>query len=119
MTYLRNTWYLAAWDRELPPRELLARTLLDERVVLFRDASGTARALQDRCPHRFAPLSRGRVCDGQIECGYHGLRFGGAATTPTATAACPGLRWCAPTRWSSVGRDSGSGWATRHVPTTR
>lgn len=77
MTYLRNTWYLAAWDRELPPRELLARTLLDERVVLFRDASGTARALQDRCPHRFAPLSRGRVCDGQIECGYHGLRFGG------------------------------------------
>lgn len=76
MTYLMNAWYLAAWDREVPADRLLARTLLDQHIVLYRDADGQARALQDRCPHRFVPLSRGKVCAGQVECGYHGLRFG-------------------------------------------
>ena len=34
--------------------------------------------LADRCPHRFAPLSRGRLLGDYIECGYHGLRFDSA-----------------------------------------
>lgn len=76
MTYLCNTWYLAAWDREVAPGQLFSRTLLDEQIVFYRDEAGVAHALRDRCPHRFAPLSMGRLCDGQIECPYHGLRFG-------------------------------------------
>jgi phenylpropionate dioxygenase-like ring-hydroxylating dioxygenase large terminal subunit len=76
MNYLMNAWYLAAWNREVPADKLLARTLLGQRVVFYRDAQGQARALQDRCPHRFVPLSLGKVCAGQVECGYHGLRFG-------------------------------------------
>jgi len=76
MTYLRNTWYLAAWDHEVKPGELFARTLLEEPIVLYRDEAGTAHALRDRCPHRFAPLSKGQLCAGQVQCGYHGLRFG-------------------------------------------
>jgi phenylpropionate dioxygenase-like ring-hydroxylating dioxygenase large terminal subunit len=44
--------------------------------VLFRDRLGTAGALVDVCPHRFTPLSAGRVRpDGRIECGYHGWHF--------------------------------------------
>ena len=80
MTYLRNAWTVAAWATELPAGELLARTLLDEPLVFYRDASGTPRALADRCPHRFAPLSMGRVCDGgaSVQCPYHGLRFDGS-----------------------------------------
>lgn len=80
MTFLRNAWYIAAWASELPQGQLLARRLLDEPVVLYRDADRVARALADRCPHRFAPLSLGRLCDGgaSLECGYHGLRFDGA-----------------------------------------
>jgi len=73
---LRNAWYVAAWVAELPPGNLLARRLLDEPVVLFRDISGTATALADQCPHRFAPLSMGRLTEGgRVECPYHGLRF--------------------------------------------
>ncbi|KKB62773.1 hypothetical protein WM40_15490 [Robbsia andropogonis] len=54
----------------------LARRLLGESVVLFRDASGDATALANRCPHRFAPLSGGNVgADGTLGCPYHGLRF--------------------------------------------
>jgi vanillate O-demethylase monooxygenase subunit len=31
--------------------------------------------LFDRCPHRFAPLSAGRLIGDDIQCGYHGLKF--------------------------------------------
>lgn len=74
MAYLRNTWYVAALTRELQGTPL-GRMLLDERVVIFRDEGGVAHALEDRCPHRFVPLSLGKVRGSEIECGYHGLRF--------------------------------------------
>ena len=51
--------------------------LLGEDLVLWRDACGTPRAARDRCPHRGTRLSLGHVCDGQLECPYHGWRFDG------------------------------------------
>jgi vanillate O-demethylase monooxygenase subunit len=78
--YLRNTWYVAAWSDEVPEGKLLARTLLDDPVVLFRGASGQVAALADRCPHRFAPLSAGVWRDGQVQCRYHGLEFDGCGS---------------------------------------
>lgn len=76
MTYLRNCWYMAAWSDEIGSKGL-ARTLLETPIFLFRDAQGTAQALLDRCPHRFAPLSVGDVDDGAVTCRYHGLAFDG------------------------------------------
>ncbi len=82
MSYLRNTWYVAAFASELPPGTLLARTLLDEPLVFFRRPDHRIAALRDRCPHRFAPLSMGQLCDGgaSVQCAYHGLRFDGSGT---------------------------------------
>ena len=78
MNYLRNHWYVAGFDEELQPGHLLPRTYLGENVVLFRASDGTPRALEDRCPHRFAPLSAGKLQGDAIQCGYHGLTFDGA-----------------------------------------
>lgn len=72
--YLRNTWYVAAWDDDLGDAPI-ARTFLDEPVAMFRDEDGTPRAIGGMCPHRFASLGKGRVVDGALECPYHGLRF--------------------------------------------
>ncbi|MDB5682808.1 MAG: putative iron-sulfur protein [Sphingomonas bacterium] len=74
MTYLRNCWYAAAWPHEVSEAPL-ARKLLGHHVVLYRTTDGVAHALEDRCPHRFAPLSMGRLIDDQLQCPYHGLRF--------------------------------------------
>lgn len=74
--FVRNAWYVAATAKELETG-LVARTLLEEPVVLFRTRDGTVAALEDRCCHRNAPLSIGRVKNGEIECGYHGMRFDG------------------------------------------
>jgi phenylpropionate dioxygenase-like ring-hydroxylating dioxygenase large terminal subunit len=78
MPYLWNAWYVAGLAGEINSSRPLARMLLGEAVVLYRDLSGQAVALSDRCPHRFAPLHRGRIHQGVLECPYHGLRFDGS-----------------------------------------
>ena len=75
MPFLRDRWYAAAFSEEVGQTGCLARTFLNEPVVLFRKLDGTPAALLDQCPHRFAPLSAGQVLDGEIQCPYHGLRF--------------------------------------------
>ena len=59
--YLRNCWYVAGWNYEFEAGALTARTLLNEPIVFYRKADGGWVALADRCLHRFAPLSRGRL----------------------------------------------------------
>src|SRR4029079_15546858 len=74
--YLRNAWYCAAWSEALGENAVRAITILKEPVVIYRTASGEVVALQDRCAHRFAPLSMGAVVGGnRIQCPYHGLEY--------------------------------------------
>ena len=72
--FVRNAWYVAAWDHEIG-RSMLRRIILDEPVVLFRTTEGKAVALEDRCCHRQAPLSMGKLAGDIVECPYHGLQF--------------------------------------------
>ena len=67
--------------------------LAGHAYVLFRDGEGEPAALLDRCPHRFAPLSKGRVgVDGRLACGYHGWNFDaeghGRSPSQPALAKC-------------------------------
>ena len=75
--FIRDAWYVAAWDRDLG-NALLSVTLLGEHIVLYRQSNGRAAALKDACAHRKLPLSMGRITGDTIECGYHGLRFDAA-----------------------------------------
>jgi len=77
--FLRNQWYVAAWDHEIGGAPF-ARTICNERIVFFRKPDRTLVALEDICPHRLAPLSKGRVDGDRIVCGYHGLAFDGCGT---------------------------------------
>ena len=89
--FLRNCWYVAAWDNEIG-REPFARTILNEPVVFFRTENGQAAALEDRCCHRHMPLSLGRVTGDGLQCGYHGLEFdrtGACVQVPGQTKAPP------------------------------
>lgn len=72
--YIRNSWYIAGWTNQLEDKPV-ARTIMGEPVVLFRDADGTAGALEDRCCHRGAPLTEGVMAPEGLQCGYHGLTF--------------------------------------------
>lgn len=73
--YPLNAWYAVAWDTEVG-RTLLARTVCERPVVLYRTADATPVALADACWHRLVPLSLGRLDGDDVVCGYHGLTFG-------------------------------------------
>jgi vanillate O-demethylase monooxygenase subunit len=72
--YLHNAWYAAGFSDEFGAA-LLARTYLDEAVVIYRTSDGRPVALEDRCAHRRLPLSMGRLVGDEVECGYHGLVY--------------------------------------------
>lgn len=74
--FVKNCWYVAAWDHEVLADTLLARTILEQPVLLYRGADGVAAAIDNRCAHRGAPLSMGRREGDAIRCMYHGLKFG-------------------------------------------
>jgi len=73
--FLYDCWYVAAWDHELIDGKILSRRILDKPIVLYRGESGQFVALDDRCCHRAAPLSMGRVEGDCIRCMYHGLKY--------------------------------------------
>lgn len=113
MTDLRHHWWPLAPLAELEANRPLARTLLGVPLVVFRDARGQPAVLHDRCPHRHAPLSCGRIVHGEVACPYHGWRFAGdgrctgvpgldepraqTPLVPTVSArAAHGLVWACP-----------------------
>jgi phenylpropionate dioxygenase-like ring-hydroxylating dioxygenase large terminal subunit len=77
-TFPLNAWYAVAWRHEVRKGELLARTVCDETVALWRKADGTPVALEDACWHRLMPLSHGRLDGDTLVCRYHGLGFDGS-----------------------------------------
>ncbi|WP_162248219.1 MULTISPECIES: Rieske 2Fe-2S domain-containing protein [unclassified Sphingomonas] len=74
--FLQNAWYPVAWCDEISADAILARKILGRELALYRDVEGQARAMVNRCPHRFAPLSLGKRIGDAIQCPYHGLHFG-------------------------------------------
>jgi phenylpropionate dioxygenase-like ring-hydroxylating dioxygenase large terminal subunit len=78
--FLLNCWYAAAWDHEIVEGEKLARTILEKPIVMYRGESGRYVALDNRCCHRAAPLSLGRIEGDCIRCMYHGMKFDATGT---------------------------------------
>lgn len=73
---LRNHWYPVLESVRLAKKPIKIKRFGDF-FALWRDATGTPRALPNACPHRGASLSEGRVRDGEIECPWHAFRFDG------------------------------------------
>jgi phenylpropionate dioxygenase-like ring-hydroxylating dioxygenase large terminal subunit len=72
--YFKNAWYVAAWSNEVS-RTMLERTMLEESILLYRKENGDPVAISNLCPHRFAPLSMGKLIGDTVQCAYHGMRF--------------------------------------------
>jgi vanillate O-demethylase monooxygenase subunit len=83
----KNAWYVACMPHEIDDKPL-GRRICGESIVFYRGPDNRAAALEDFCPHRGAPLSLGRVVEGKLVCGYHGLEMG----CDGRTVAMPGQR---------------------------
>lgn len=93
---LYRKWFVVA-RADRVGRKPIAATLLDRPIVLARLDGERVTGFEDRCPHRQAPLSAGRVVQGTLQCPYHGWRFdpsGALVELPgmPAGGCLPGIR---------------------------
>jgi len=86
---LKDLWYPVCPSHFLRETPISLRRL-GRKFVLWRDADGTPYALEDHCPHRGAPLSRGIALGDRIACGYHGVqvRHDGVVTRVPGSPGC-------------------------------
>ena len=73
--FLYNCWYAAAWTSEIDDGKPFSRTLLEKPIVIYKNESGVYVALDNRCCHRSAPLSMGRIEGDCLRCMYHGMKY--------------------------------------------
>ncbi len=85
--FLKNAWYVACTPNEIDEKPL-GRTICGENIAFYRGEAQRVAAVENFCPHRGAPLSLGKVCNGKLVCGYHGLEMG----CDGKTVAMPGQR---------------------------
>ncbi len=70
---LQGQWYAVCKSVQVQPGRPHAVKALGQGLVLWRDDAGKLACIDDYCPHRGAPLSRGEVKEGLIACRYHGV----------------------------------------------
>jgi phenylpropionate dioxygenase-like ring-hydroxylating dioxygenase large terminal subunit len=90
-TGLRDRWYPILPSRFVAAGEMVKVRRLGVDWLLFRDARGTISMLEDRCPHRSAPLSVGQHLGDRVACKYHGVQVDGTGTV----VSVPGMPGCA------------------------
>ena len=73
--FIRNCWYVSAWSHEITQDAMFTRTIAGKAIVFWRDGGGTLHAFDDRCCHRGAPLSCGRLEQDHVRCMYHGFLY--------------------------------------------
>jgi len=74
---LPNFWYPILRSEQLGDKPIQVQRF-GQRLAVWRDGSRQPRVFEDRCPHRGAPLSQGRVRGAELACAYHGWRFDAA-----------------------------------------
>jgi 5,5'-dehydrodivanillate O-demethylase len=92
---LRRYWHPVAIGADLTqesPTKFVR--ILGEDVVLFVTPEGEAGLLNDRCPHRGASLSYGRVEARGIACAYHGWLYDTKGNCLETPAEPPGSSFC-------------------------
>ena len=93
MKTIPKAWYAIVHINEIKSKPLKLERF-GKNLVIWRD-SGKIVAMENRCPHRGAELSLGRVYDNAIACPFHGFRFdqhGNCIFNPETQVAIPKLK---------------------------
>lgn len=67
------------FTEKIPYDKPIGLKVLQKNIVVWRSAKNI-HVMEDRCPHRNAKLSVGKLLEDKIECGYHGWQFGTKGT---------------------------------------
>jgi phenylpropionate dioxygenase-like ring-hydroxylating dioxygenase large terminal subunit len=82
---IKNQWYAIMLCKEVKKKPV-GVIRMGEKLVLWRDDNGELNCIYDRCCHRGASLSLGKVVHGKVECPFHGLLYDGSGKVTTIPA---------------------------------
>ncbi|MFW6295884.1 MAG: Rieske 2Fe-2S domain-containing protein [Halothece sp.] len=88
----KEVWYPVHYIKDLDKTKPTRFTLLEKDVVIWWDKNSQSwQCFEDKCPHRLAPLSEGRINqEGLLECPYHGWTFSGSGKCEEIPQQTPG-----------------------------
>ena len=72
---IKNQWYAVLDSKELKKGKIIGTTRLSEKLVFWRDDNDEINCIFDKCCHRGASLSAGKIVDNHIECPFHGFQY--------------------------------------------
>ncbi len=91
---LPSGWYAILEAREVQGKKPLHVKRFGLPLVAWRKSQGQIVVMSDLCPHRRAKLSLGKIVEDEIECPFHGFRFGAKGACqwiPEIEKAAPGI----------------------------
>jgi len=71
---IRNQWYVVLSSGEVK-KKIIAVKRLNEKLIFWRNKSGKVICMLDKCAHRFAALSKGKIINDNVQCPFHGLEY--------------------------------------------
>jgi phenylpropionate dioxygenase-like ring-hydroxylating dioxygenase large terminal subunit len=72
---IKNQWYAILDSNEIKKKKLVGVVRLGEKLVLWRRKDGSIACIADKCCHRGAKLSAGKLCGDHIQCPFHGFEY--------------------------------------------
>ena len=91
----RQSWYPICLSADVAKGQVVGRTFLDGKIVVFRGDDGIANVMSAYCPHVGADLSVGRVAGNNVQCAFHHWEYDGSGQCvktgigdPPPKAAC-------------------------------
>ena len=70
-----NMWYAVLDSKEVKKNTPLFAKRLNKNLVFWRDSNNNICCIDDKCCHRGASLSHGKVYKDNIACPFHGFQF--------------------------------------------
>ena len=72
---IKNQWYVVLDAKQVKKNKLLGVTRLSDKLVFWRDNQNQVHCIFDKCCHRGASLSKGKIVDNHVECPFHGFQY--------------------------------------------
>ena len=98
-------WYAVAAARGIRPGDRRRVRIGERDLIVYRDATGTLRAVDRACPHLGADLARGTVVGEGLQCVFHQWRWGPDGTCVAGGGVGSGARlrtYAVRERWGLV-----------------
>ena len=72
---IRNQWYGILDSKDVKSKKPIGVTRLGEKLVFWRSENGRVNCIFDKCCHRGASLSAGKIVHDKMACPFHGFQY--------------------------------------------